>query len=107
MRVDEPAGTPALEREEGGTVVPRTPDGEPLAGARRMTYRDARSWLKRRDALLGRRPCGPTVEWVPDADRARFTARARHAEGRDCNVAGDVLLYRRVDGRPVVVVEER
>jgi hypothetical protein len=30
----------------------------------------------------------------------------RHAEGKDCNVAGDVLLYRLTDGRPVLVIQE-
>jgi hypothetical protein len=30
----------------------------------------------------------------------------RHSEGKDCNVAGDVLLYRLADGRPVLVIEE-
>ena len=71
-----------------------------------MTYRDARNWIKRRDALLGRWPCGPTVEWVADQERSAFAARVRQAEGKDCNVAGDVLLYRLADGRPVVVIEE-
>jgi hypothetical protein len=30
----------------------------------------------------------------------------RRSEGKDCNVAGDVLLYRLADGRPALVVEE-
>jgi hypothetical protein len=62
--------------------------------------------MKRGDALLGRWPCGPAVEWVPDQERAAFAARVRQGEGKDCNVTGDVLLYRLADGRPVVVVEE-
>jgi hypothetical protein len=35
-----------------------------------------------------------------------FAARMRHAEGKDCNVAGDVLLYRLTDGRSVLVIQE-
>jgi hypothetical protein len=62
--------------------------------------------MKRRDALLGRWPCGPTIEWVLDQERQAFTAGMREAEGKDCNLAGDVVLYRLVDGRPVVVIEE-
>lgn len=96
----------APEPADGGDFVPRGPDGEPLTRGRRMTYREARSWMKRSDALLGRWPCGPTIEWVPDEERATLAAKARHDEGKDCNVAGDVLLYRLPDGRPVVVVEE-
>jgi hypothetical protein len=30
----------------------------------------------------------------------------RHAEGRDCNVAGDVLLYRITDSVKVLVVQK-
>jgi hypothetical protein len=71
-----------------------------------MTRRLARSWLKRTDAVLGRWPGGPTIEWVPDQDRAAFAARVRQGGGRDCNVAGDVVVFRLADGRPVVVVEE-
>lgn len=71
-----------------------------------MTYRQARSWVKRSDALLGRWPCGLVIDWVPDSQRAALAAALRHAEGKDCNVAGDVLLFRLVDGRPVVVVQE-
>jgi hypothetical protein len=71
-----------------------------------MTYREARSWLKRSDALLGRWPCGPKIEWASEQERAAFAARVRHDEGKDCNVAGDVVLYRLADGRPVVVIEE-
>ena len=73
---------------------------------RRMTYREARSWMKRQDALLGKWPCGPTIEWVPDQERQAFTAGVREAEGKDCNLAGDVVLYRLADGRPIVVIEE-
>ena len=89
-----------------GTAPLRTPAGEPLTHGRRMTYRGARSWLGRSGVLVGVHPCDSPVEWVPEADRAAFVARARHAEGRDCNVAGDVLLFRLPDGRPVVVVED-
>ena len=100
-------GTPPSPRpEQGGEIVLRTPGGEPLTHARRLTYRDARSWMKRRDALVGRWPCGPTVEWVPDQERSAFAATVRHSEGKDCNIAGDVLLYRLADGSPVLVIEE-
>ena len=71
-----------------------------------MTRRDARSWMKRSDALFGRSPGGARIEWVPDLDKVELAARVRHSEGRDCNVAGDVVLYRLADGRPVVVIEE-
>jgi hypothetical protein len=71
-----------------------------------MTYREARTWMKRRDTVLGRWPSGPAIEWVADDERATFVAGARQVEGRDCNVAGDVLLFRLEDGRPVVVIEE-
>ncbi len=96
----------SAESECGDDFVPRGPGGEPLTHARRMTYREARSWMKRSDALLGVWPCGPTIEWVYDEERATLAAKVRHAEGKDCNLEGDVLLYRLADGRPVVVVEE-
>jgi hypothetical protein len=94
------------EPADGNEFIPRAPGGESLTHGRRMTHREARSWMKRGDALLGRWPCGPTIEWLPDQERTAFAARVRQAEGKDCNVAGDVVLYRRADGRPVVVVEE-
>lgn len=72
---------------------------------RRMTYREARSWVRRGDALLGRWR-GPTIDWVPVDERAAFVAEARRTEGRDCSLAGDVVLYRLADRRPVVVIEE-
>ena len=86
-------------------AVPHTPGGEPPDHGRRTTYREARGWFRRGDALVGVWPCHAPVEWVREEDRPRFAARARRAEGRDCNVAGDVLLFRLADGRPVVVVE--
>jgi hypothetical protein len=92
--------------EQGDNFTPRAPDGEPLTHGRRMTYRDARSWVKRGNVLLGRWPCGQTIEWVPEQERKAFVARARQAEGKDCNVVGDVVLYRLADGRPAVVIEE-
>ncbi len=97
----------AASSGQGGEIVLRAPDGEPLTHGRRLTLRAARSWAKRKDTLLGRWPCGPTVEWVTDHERPTFAARMRHSEGKDCNVAGDVLLYRLADGRPVIVIEER
>ncbi len=96
----------ASDSEDADDFVPRGPGGEPLSRARRMTYLEARSWMKRSDALLGRWPCGRKIEWLPEEERATLAARVRHDEGRDCNVAGDVLLYRLADGQPAVVVEE-
>lgn len=90
--------------DDGATPL-RTPAGEPLTSGRRTTYRGARGWFRRGDALVGVHPCHEPVAWVPDAERPAFAARARRAEGRDCRVAGDVLLFRLPDGRPVVVVE--
>jgi hypothetical protein len=62
--------------------------------------------MKRSDALLGRWSGGSAIEWIPDHDRVALAARVRHSEGRDCNIAGDVVLYRLADSRPVLVVEE-
>ena len=45
------------------------------------------------------------VTWVADDERQAVVERLRHAEGKDCNVAGDVLLHRLSYGS-VVVVEE-
>ena len=90
----------------GGETALHSPDGEPLTHGRRATHRAARPWLRRDDALVGVWPCDSPFEWVPAAERPAFAARERRAEGRDCNVAGDVLLFRLADGRPVVVVQE-
>lgn len=79
--------------------------GQALEGARRLTYRQARPWLRRSDAVNGLRPCGIEVHWVADDERQALVERLRHAEGKDCNVAGDVLLYR-LGGGNVIVVEE-
>jgi hypothetical protein len=89
---------------DGDESILRAPGGEPLTRGRSMTYREARSWMKRSDALLGRWR-GPTVEWVPDQERPAFVAWVRHVEGKDCDPAGDVALYRRADGRPVLVID--
>lgn len=100
--------TPAPRQDEpvsGGEDVLHAPDGELLTHGRRVTHRAARPWLRRDDALVGVWPCDSLVEWVPAADRPAFAAQERRAEGRDCNVAGDVLLFRLADGRPVVVVQ--
>ena len=75
-------------------------------GGRRLTYRQARPWLRRPDVIVGVRPCGMEVRWVSDEERTQLVARWRHAEGKDCNVAGDVLLYRGAGEVTVVVVEE-
>ncbi|WP_448612623.1 hypothetical protein [Modestobacter sp. URMC 112] len=105
--MDGPEDSPhAAWPEQGGEIVPKAPGGEPLTHGRRLTLRDARSWAKRKDVLLGRWPCGPTVEWAADHERAAFAALMRDGEGKDCNVAGDVLLYRLTDGRPVLVIVE-
>ncbi len=90
---------------ENGTV-PRAPGGEPLTRGRRMPLRQARSWVRREDVLLGRWPCGSPVEWVSGQEREALAARVRHG-GRDCTVAGDVLLFRLADGRRALVVEQR
>jgi hypothetical protein len=91
---------------DSSEFIPRGPGGELLTQGRRMTYRDARSWMKRRDVLLGRSRCSSTIDWVPDPESAAEAARLRQNEGLDCNVDGDVVLYRLADGRPVVVIEE-
>ena len=70
-----------------------------------MTYRQARPWLRRSDAVVGLRPCGMEVNWLAADERQAMVERLRHAEGKDCNVAGDVLLYRLPDAN-IVVVEE-
>ncbi len=92
------------EPVDGSESIPRAPGGEPLTRGRAMTYRDARSWMKRSDALLGRWR-GPTIEWVPDQERPAFVAWVRQVEGRDCDPAGDVALYRLADGCPVLVID--
>jgi hypothetical protein len=91
---------------DGNALIPRGSGGEPLTQGRRMTQREARSWMKRRDVLVGRGRCGTTIEWVPEHERAGQAARVRQDEGMDCNVQGDVLLFRVADGRPVLVIEE-
>jgi hypothetical protein len=92
------------EPADGDEFIPRAPGGEALAHGRRMTYREARNWLKRRDVLFGRWR-GPTIEWVADQDRDAFTAGLRRAEGTDCSLDGDVVLYRLADRRPVIVID--
>ena len=94
-----------MSEPDDGTTPLRTPAGEPLTGGRRTTYRDARGWFRRSDALVGLHPCHEPVAWLAETERPAFAARARRAEGRDCGPAGDVLLFRLPDGRPVVVVE--
>lgn len=96
----------SVPEDDDDAYVPHGPGGELLTRGRRTTWRAARPWLRRSDVLVGLWPCGSPVEWVPDEDRSRFAVQARRAEGRDCNVAGDVLLFRLADGRPVLVVQE-
>jgi hypothetical protein len=84
----------------------RGPNGEELTRERRLTYREARPWLKRSSVLIGVMPCGTDVRWLQDDERQGYVQQLRHAEGRDCNVAGDVLLYRMPDSAKVLVVEE-
>jgi hypothetical protein len=85
---------------------PCGPNAEALTKGRRLTYRQARPWLKRSDVPIGVRPCGTGIRWLPEDERQTYAQRLRHAEGRDCNVAGDVLLYRITDSSKVLVVEE-
>jgi hypothetical protein len=69
-----------------------------------MTYRDARTWLKRPEVVVGvRHECSPEADWLSVEERDALVARLRHAEGRDCNVEGDVMLYRRSRGTVLVV----
>lgn len=82
------------------------PNGEQLTRQRRLTYREARPWLKRSSVLIGVEPCGTDVRWLRDDERHEYVQQLRHAEGRDCNVAGDVLLYRMKNGTTVLVIEE-
>ena len=93
------------ETVDANESIPRAPGGELLGRGRALTYREARTWMKRSEALLGRWR-GPTIEWVPEAKRAAFVAWVRQVEGMDCDPAGDVALYRLADGRPVLVVDE-
>jgi hypothetical protein len=86
--------------------MPRGPDGEELTRQRRLTYRQARPWLKRSNVRIGVAPCGSSVRWVQEEERQTYVQQLRQAEGRDCNVAGDVLLYRNLEGASALVVEE-
>ena len=92
------------ETVDANESIPRAPGGEPLTHGRALTYREARTWMKRSDALLGQWR-GSTIEWVPDPERAAFVAWVRQVEGKDCDPAGDVALYRLADGRPVLVID--
>ena len=85
---------------------PRGPAGELLTKHRRLSYRDARPWLKRSSVVLGAMACGREIRWLRDDERHDYVQQLRHAEGQDCNVAGDVLLYRTSGGLTVLVVEE-
>jgi hypothetical protein len=84
----------------------RGPNGEQLTRQRRLTYREARPWLKRSGVRIGVEPCGTDVRWLRDDERQEYVQHLRHAEGRDCNVAGDVLLYYMTDSTTVLVIEE-
>jgi hypothetical protein len=45
------------------------------------------------------------IHWLAEDERPACVQRLRRAEGRDCNVAGDVLLYRAGEVRLLVVEE--
>ena len=83
------------------------PDGEPLTRGRRMTRRGARSWAQRSKVTLGvLEECSPCIDWLEaDEDRQQFRERLRQGNGRDCNVAGDVVLYELADGQRGLVLE--
>ena len=69
-----------------------------------MKYRDARTWLKRRDVTVGVLPeCNRDITWLTSDDWTTLAERVRRAEGKDCNLAGDVVLYRQPDGNYLVV----
>lgn len=95
-------GSGEVDGEDGAL---RGPNGQALVGGRRLTYRQARPWLRRTDAFVGLRPCGMEVHWIADDQRRAVVERLRHVEGKDCNIAGDVTLYR-LAGASFVVVEE-
>ena len=94
---------PLAEEDDAGS--PRGPDGRALEGARRLTYRQARPWLRRSEVIIGVQPCGTAISWLADDERQALVQQLRHAEGKDCNVAGDVLLYR-LPHSTVIVIEE-
>lgn len=83
--------------------LPRAPGGEALMHGRQLTYREARSWLKRADVVLGRWR-GTTIEWASDEERSSLVMWMRRIEGKDCDPSGDVVLYRLSGGQPVLVV---
>jgi hypothetical protein len=90
-----------------GELIPLTPSGSELRSGRRMTYLAARGWLRRTGVSLGVEPCGGPVRWLQGDERQAFVANLRHSEGKDCNVAGDVVLYREAEGDFLVVEEPR
>ncbi|SDN97380.1 hypothetical protein SAMN05660199_01002 [Klenkia soli] len=92
------------ERAVRGLDV-RAPDGELLERGRRLTFRDARPWVRRQSALVGVWNCGTPVAWAVGDARRALVDRIRASEGGDCNIGGDVLLFRLADGRRAVVVD--
>lgn len=90
-----------------GDFVPLGPDGKPLDRGRRMTRRDARSWAQRTTVTLGlKEECSPYIEWLEaEEGRHRFREQLRQGNGRDCNVAGDVVLYELAEGQRGLVLE--
>ena len=56
-----------------------SPTGLPLKSGRRMSYLDARGWLRREGVALGVEPCRGPVRWLEAEERRDFVARLRHA----------------------------
>ncbi|MCE0538126.1 hypothetical protein LWF15_21760 [Kineosporia rhizophila] len=96
----------AADTSDGEEIVPCDPDGRPLPEPRRMPINQARPWIKREHVPLGVWPCGLPITWVPAADRAALATRLRRAEGKDCNVAGDALLFSLPQDGHAVVIDE-
>jgi hypothetical protein len=97
---------PSLDGSVSEDVVLLDPDGHPLPAPRRLTARDARPWVKREDVPLGLLPCGAAIEWTPGADRDAFAVRLRRIEGKDCNPAGDLLLFTLTHDRHALVLDD-
>ncbi len=93
--------------QDDEAAEPLGPDGCSLPAPQRMTLRRARSWIKREQVALGVWPCGSAIEWVPADERAAFAVRLRRAEGKDCNLDGDALLFTITAERHAIVLDER
>ena len=103
LRALQASGEP---RDPGVVVVPLAPDGSELGDGRRLTSRAARPWLGRPDVVLGHWGDGAAVQWVPAAERGARASAWRARQGRDCDVAGDFLLFHLPDGRRALVLQE-